>query len=368
MASSRSSWPSFATYGEFLYSRYALGEDEGAVNLLGKKDAYLREAHGRYERPIVFERWTYPNENFDRHTYQKGATVLNMLRWVLGDGAFRGAMTHFLEKHAFQPVDTHDLIDAIKEATRQNIDWFFDQWIYRAGHPNFDISYQWSESAGTIALRVRQSGEFFRMPVQIGIHTASERRSETFWLESKDETFEIASVEMPLLIRFDEGNYLLKKWSFDKSTEELLYQLDRDDVIGRMWVASELGAHPALEKTARRDPFWSVRRAALEALGKAADVELLRERAFDENGKVRVAALRLLGELESAEHASFFMERFEADDSYLAQAEAVKALGRIVDASRRQVLEKAATMESPRDVIATAARAALEALEKGSQD
>ena len=79
MASSRSSWPSFATYGEFLYSRYALGEDEGAVNLLGKKDAYLREAHGRYERPIVFERWTYPNENFDRHTYQKGATVLNML-------------------------------------------------------------------------------------------------------------------------------------------------------------------------------------------------------------------------------------------------------------------------------------------------
>ena len=351
---------SFATYGEYLYSRHALGEDEGAVNLLGKKDAYLREARTRYERPIVFPRWTYPNENFDRHAYQKGAAVLNMLRWVLGDAAFRGAMTHFLEENAFQPVDTHDLIDAIKEATGQNIDWFFEQWIYRAGHPRFDVSYQWSESSGTIALRVLQTGELFRMPVQIGVHTRSERRSEKIWLESIDATFEIASTEKPLLVRFDEGNYLIKEWTFEKSTEELLYQLEKDDVIGRMWAAAEIGDQPALRKTARSDPFWGVRRAALEALGEAASVELLKAGALDENSKVRVVALRLLGERERVELAAFFIDRFEGDDSYLAQAEAVRALGKVADASSRSFLERAAAMDSPRDVIASAARAALE--------
>ena len=328
--------------------------------MLGKKDAYLREARTRYERPIVFPRWTYPNENFDRHAYQKGAAVLNMLRWVLGDGAFRGAMTHFLEENAFQPVDTHDLIDAIKEATGQNIDWFFEQWIYSAGHPRFDVSYQWSESTGTIALRVRQKGELFRMPVQIGVHTRSERRSEKFWLESKDETFEIASTEKPLLVRFDEGNYLIKEWTFDKSAEELLYQLENDDVIGRMWAAAELTDHRALEKAARSDPFWSVRVAALEALGKTASVEFLKPRALDGNSKVRVVALRLLGELERVELAPFFIECFEGDDSYLVQAEAVRAFGKVADASARSFLERPAALDSPRDVIASAARAALE--------
>ena len=70
-----------------MWAAHDLGAEEGAVNLLNKKKAYLREAHTRYERPIVFDRWRYPNENFDRHTYQKGATVLHMLRQQMVEAA-----------------------------------------------------------------------------------------------------------------------------------------------------------------------------------------------------------------------------------------------------------------------------------------
>ncbi|MFQ5770165.1 MAG: M1 family metallopeptidase, partial [bacterium] len=66
---------SFATYSEYLFSRHDSGEDEGAVNLLEKKNAYLRETHTRYIRPIVFDRWRYPNDMFDAHLYPKGAVV-----------------------------------------------------------------------------------------------------------------------------------------------------------------------------------------------------------------------------------------------------------------------------------------------------
>lgn len=354
---------SFATFGEHLFSRHDLGEDEGAVDLLEKKNAYLREARERYTRPIVFERWTHPNDNFDRHTYQKGAVVLAMLRSLLGEAAFRRATQHFLEKHQFQPVDTHDLVHAFEEATGRSLGWFFDQWVYRAGHPVLDISYDWTEVTGRLVVRVRQENEeIYRLPVRIGVHTASERLSEDFWIDERDARLELGVDEKPVLVRFDEGNVLLKEWSFEKSEAELVYQLQNDDVVGRMWAASELDSHPPLMEAARDDPFWAVRRAALESLGAEAPVDLVKASALDPSSKVRATALRLLGDRRSREHLSFFRERFRADDSYVARAEALRAIGKTGDPSAVPVLEEAARIDSPRDVIETAARRALEEL------
>ena len=75
------------------------------------------------------------------------------------------------------------------------------------------------------------------------------------------------------MVRFDGGNYLLKEWFFDKSSDELHFQLNNDDVIGKMWAASELvkfenvpGVTENLSELAVNDPFWAVRREALESL------------------------------------------------------------------------------------------------------
>ena len=366
---------SFATYGEYLFTRSDLGDDEGAVNLLAKKEDYLREARERYLRPIVFRRWNYPNDNFDRHTYQKGAVVLSMLRFVLGDGAFRTSIAHFLDGHAFQSVDTHDFIDAIKESTGQNLEWFFDQWIYRPGHPVLEITREWSAAGRTVSLRVRQvqdtSGHVpvFTAPIDVRIETQRSKATHRIWLSKADETFELEADAAPLLVRFDEGNTLLKEWTFPKSVSELLYQLRNDDVIGRMWAASELGGRTtdalvvaALEGSARTDPFWAVRRAAVEALdsgASAAATETLKAACLDANSRVRVSALRALGNSRDPQLAPFFERRFRADDSYLAQAEAVLGLGKTGERSALSVVEEARTMRSPRDVVARAAREAL---------
>jgi aminopeptidase N len=148
---------SFATYSEYLYSRHDRGEDEGAVNLLGKKNSYLREAHNKYIRPIVFNRYNNPWNIMDSHSYPKGATILHMLRFVMGDKPFFRSLQHFLEKHSFQAVDTHDLMKAVKESSGQNLDWFFEQWIFKPGHPVFDINYQWNESTRKLKLRIIQT-------------------------------------------------------------------------------------------------------------------------------------------------------------------------------------------------------------------
>ncbi|MBN8730141.1 MAG: HEAT repeat domain-containing protein [Acidobacteria bacterium] len=359
-------WPhtwlneSFATYYEYVYMKHLLGEDEGAFNLLGKKLAYFTEARKRYMRPIVLDRWDWPNDNFDRHTYQKGGVVLAMLRSLMGDEPYRRSITHYLKKHAFGSVDTHDFQVAIREASGQVLDWFFEQWIFRAGHPVLEVSYTWQP--GTIELRVVQKqSQPFAMPVSIGITTAAGKQLHPLWLRKSDETFSIPSAGRPLLVHFDEEEVLLKEITFAKSKPELLYQLTHDNAIGRIDAAAALKSllpdeqvAAALRGTAEKDPFWAVRREAIFQ-GRA---EFLRTRAAqDRSSAVRVAALAALGERKDASLAPFFEERFRVDDSYLAQAEAVRALGKL--GGHDALLRKAAAMKSPHDVVAIAAREAL---------
>ncbi len=370
---------SFGTYSDYLYALHDKGEDEGAYNLLRKKNQYLREAHTRYMRPIVFDRYNRPHDNFDSHTYPKGACVLHMLRFILGDKPFFRTLKHFLHKHEFQAVDTHDFMIAVKEVTGQNLDWFFEQYIFQPGHPVFDISYTWDKNSQKLILKVVQTQDtsqgipVYTMPAIIGITTAEKKISEKVWIKQKEQVFEFPIKTKPLLVRFDEGNYLLKEWTFDKNQDELLYQLKNDDVIGRGWAASEIAKFGddsrsinSLIDRAQNDGFWAVRRNAVDTLGilkKKEHIDLFKEKCEDSNSSVRVAALGILGDYEEKELITFFRKRFKEDDSYLAQAEALRAIGKCGDRSQLSFLKEAAQMTSPRNVIQRAADWAIKKIE-----
>lgn len=366
---------SFGTYSDYLYTRHDKGEDEGAFDLLRKKNQYLREARTRYIRLIVFNRYNRAQDNFDSHTYPKGAVVLHMLRLIMGDKPFFRTLQHFLHKHEFQVVNTHDFMVAIKDVIGQNLDWFFEQCIFKPGHPVFDVSYTWDEENKKLKLKIIQTQDtskgipVYKIPVIIGITTTEKKQSEKVWLNQKEEVFEFPIKEKPLMVRFDEGNYLLKEWKFEKSLDELLYQLKNDDVIGRMRAGSELEKFIDNSRTvdglidrAQNDKFWAVRRIAVEILGKIKRKEhmaLFKEKCIGKNSKVRITALRVLGKYKDSRLISFFRERFKKDDSYLAQSEALSSLGMCGDRSQLPFLEEAVKMKSPRDLIKRAANQAI---------
>jgi aminopeptidase N len=373
---------SFGTYSDYLWTRHESGEDEGAWALLGKKNAYLREARTRYRRPIVFNRYERPHDNFDSHTYPKGACILHQLRFILGDESFFRALGAFLDAYAFEPVDTHDFMKTVKEVTGRNMDWFFEQYIFSPGHPVFEISSSWDAGDGQMHLRVAQVQDrdhgvpIYRTPLQIGIVTASGKTVETVWLENEQDVFVFESREEPLLVRFDEGNWLLKEWTYVKSVEELLYQARHDDVIGREWAVRELGRSgsnarvgAALAMIAGEDPFWAVRLAAIETIATAdgrAAIEPFQTAVTDANSQVRRAAIRILGGMDDQAMVPLFRSRFEADDSYQVQAEALRAIGRTGDRSQLGFLRQASETPSYRDVIRRAAMWAIEELAGGA--
>jgi len=374
---------SFGTYSDYLYRRFLMGEDEGAVDLRGKLNAYLREAKTRYIRPIVSDRYDAPGEMFDAHTYPKGARVLHMLRSILGDERFFKTLSHFLHRYAFDAVDTADFIRSVKTVTGQNLDWFFDQWLYKPGHPVFALDGAWDETGRAYRLKIAQVQDFsrgvpvFRVPADVKIVLPGRTDVRKIWIEKREESFSFPLETKPLLVRFDPDNVLLMEAAFPKESGELAYQLAHDDVIGRMDAAAALAAVgdvpssvAALAASLRTDPFWAVRKSALEALARMRPKDgpaIFLEASRDADAQVRAAALAALGDLGERSRLDFYMDVFRTDPSVRVRVEALAAVGKTGDASAVPFLKQAAAVPSYRHMIRRAAEAALEKAEQAGK-
>jgi aminopeptidase N len=374
---------SFATYSEYLWTRHDKGEDEGALNLEDKKASYLEEARTDYIRPIVFDRFNQPWEVMDGHSYPKGATVLHMLRFVMGDAAFFRTLSKFLEQFAFRSADTHDFMTTVKDVTGENLDWFFDEWLMKPGHPVFDVSWSWDGSAKKVRLKVRQVQDLdknipvYKIPVLIGLHDGERSATEKVWIDEKEEVYEFAAARKPVSVEFDQGHNLLKELVFEKPAGELVFDLGRGDAVTRIWAARELAklldspaVLPALSDSARKDAFWAVRRTAIESLsasGWGGLPALLKACAIDENSRVRASAVRALGKTGDRELAPFYKSLFPRETSYVVQGEILSAIGKCGRTIDRTFLKQASALKSPRNVLKRNADAAIKNIEEASK-
>jgi len=374
---------SFATYSDYLYKRYDWGEDEAAYDLLRKKNAYLREANNRYMRPIVFNRYENPGQNFDSHAYPKGANVLHMLRFVLGDDTFFRVISQFLHHFEFQAVSTQDFMRCVKEVSGLNMDLFFEQFLFHPGHAVFEVTKNWNESTKTLGLEIKQTQDkwedvpIYTIPVNIGFYHKDGKRVEKIALKDRVEKFEFKFDTVPLMVRFDEGNHLLKELTFIKTEEELLFQVENDDVPGRLWAIDQLKAFSSSPKTiqkwtelAKRDNFWAVREAAVQHLSEfheSNSKEVFLHAISDSNSKVRAASIKALGQLKDPSMIRDFKSIYETDDSFLVRAEALIAIGENGNASHLRFLNEAAKVRSPRNTLKNAAEKSIELISNSNQ-
>ena len=59
----------------------------------------------------------------------KGAAILNMLRYAIGTDAFDGAMRTFAQKFALKPATVADFRSLCEQISGQQLGWFFSQWL-----------------------------------------------------------------------------------------------------------------------------------------------------------------------------------------------------------------------------------------------
>lgn len=144
----------FATYYAQIYLALTQGRDGMISDWLNMRNEVLYQ---KWEwRPVVNRQYSDPEEQFDHRAYFKAAWVLRMLREELGDALFRKCIQTYLQKHKFQNVITSDFTAVVEEVSGKPFDRFFDQWLYRPGHPEVSIEYNWDEKTKLAKLTVTQ--------------------------------------------------------------------------------------------------------------------------------------------------------------------------------------------------------------------
>ena len=76
---------------------------------------------------------------FDTLTYTKGGAVLRMIEQWLGAERFRDGIRRYLQAHAYGNTETHDLWDALEEASGQPVRRIMDAWIFQPGYPAIEV-------------------------------------------------------------------------------------------------------------------------------------------------------------------------------------------------------------------------------------
>ncbi|MCO6161203.1 M1 family aminopeptidase [Flavobacterium sp. NRK F7] len=108
-----------------------------------------------------------------RLTYNKGAMVVHMLRWKMGDTAFFQAIKNYLADSnlAYKYAITTDLKSHLETVYGSSLDEFFNDWLYGQGYPTYTISAQnWGVGQAKITVSQTQSDasvSYFEMPLEI---------------------------------------------------------------------------------------------------------------------------------------------------------------------------------------------------------
>jgi aminopeptidase N len=315
--------------------------------------------------------------------YPKGALVLRMLLAYLGPERFWASLHLYLTRHTLGNATTDDLRQAVLDATGENLDWFWSEWIYGAGHPQLTVAAAYDSSTHALTLSVKQTqrdsvltdtsgvryetARVFKLPVAVRVGTPGGDLVRRVELASRDQTVAIAGLAgPPTMVVFDDGNRILKELVFDQPAAWLATQLRRDaDLWNRAWAIEQLVKHPAdstalaaLAWAASSADYFLTRAEAAEGLGQFAApgaMAPLEAALHDTSAAVRRAAIAALGQHGGTRAAELARVTFRADPSYEVRAAALTALVRADSTARDSAVAWGLASASYQDVIQGAA-------------
>jgi aminopeptidase N len=374
----------FATFGETMWTENHFPKDQSEYQRWTDARHWFASAN-LYSKPIVRYDFSDSSE-FDGNAYTKGGWVLYMLRQQLGEDAFNGALKHYLEVNHGKNVVTADFVKAVEEVTNSDVDQFFNQWVYGAGAPKFDISYAYDNSKHQVAVNVKQTQKvegrvgLFRVATDVEITTAAGAHLYPIVVSKQTEIFSLPASSEPLMVLFDKGGNILQKAEFHKEKKEWLYQLknaadfsDRADAAVALRTLKEDAGHSdgkteaknddviaGLADAATNDKAWGVRAVAAESLGEIGGPDAAKKLIAALNSAkepwLRARMVAALGDFKDDKDVVAKLESVaQQDTSYRTRAAALQALGKLKAPDAFAVLSAAIAAESPDDFLRNAA-------------
>ncbi|MBL0355905.1 MAG: hypothetical protein IPP72_03030 [Chitinophagaceae bacterium] len=363
---------SFAAYFSALYNEYKNGFEEFQTYTRGTID--LPTINGDWNagirRPIVTNLFDDTNTMLnDNYAISRGPQVLHMLRKHIGEANWWKAINLYLKTNAYKSVETRDFQQAVEQTTGENMDWFFDQWIYKIGLPVFEVSKKYDAAKKQLSITLKQTQTidtitaypkvlYFKGKMDIAI----DNQLKQVWIENKAEnvfTFSVATE--PKLINVDYGNTWIKEIKFEKTTDELIYQMLNDkDITGRNVALSQLAGTVSTETTSPPEKqkiivafqdlasstiFWRLRQSALVQIRRnqkpfdARTIEILKGIISKESSWFKSTAIGVLGFSNDAQYAEIYQLALK-DKSDRVIFNAATALAKTKKPGTFKILEK----------------------------
>ncbi len=198
----------WASYMEALYAERLGGS--------GEYRSYMMDM-AYYGGGTIFVEDPFNEPVFAGIVYNKGAWVLHMLRNVMGNDLFFPAVRAYLidQQFSYKAATTEDFQAVMEQFYGASLQWFFQQWIYGSGYPQYYYDW-WYEQRGdqyvtTVAIEQVQNGQVFTMPVDLMLMTIPGPVRDTVQVfnDRRFQTFQFVTDKKPAGVSFDPEDWIL---------------------------------------------------------------------------------------------------------------------------------------------------------------
>jgi aminopeptidase N len=212
----------FATFNEAIWVESNLGYKEYKKNIIFEAQKYLRKNPGW---AIYQKSWDVSSPDnavlFNEEiSYSKAGCVLHLLRYVLGDSVFFDCLHQYATFPNFKygNISTEQFVSFISLSSGQDLNWFFDEWVYKPNHPIYQNNYHIDEAGNgkwkvnyTIN-QIQKNAGFFKMPVELRVTFTNGK--DTIIQVNNDYNLQMYSFDFknePKTVSFDPNNQIVLK-------------------------------------------------------------------------------------------------------------------------------------------------------------
>jgi len=211
----------FATYLTLLATEHYQGRDAFVAGLRRSRESVWAGEERDPQETVVHDNLSDMSQVLSGLQYQKGAWILHMLRWEIGDDLFWEGIQEFYRRYRDSTASTADLVRLMEELSGQELSWFFDQWLHRTPSPEVDGSWRYDSASGRVEVELEQTqpGAPYLLNLEIGITEAAAEnpRIEVIRMTEKQQRFQLEVGEEPLSLSLDPNTWVLVRARFEEA-------------------------------------------------------------------------------------------------------------------------------------------------------
>ncbi len=158
----------FATYLTHVYNQHFYGEEKFQADLQRDRERIIRYSKQKLT-PVIDTTVTDYIKLLNTNSYQKASWFLHMLRNKVGDENFFKGLRKYYTDFQNSTALTQDFQNVMETVSGKDLDRFFQQWLWQAGHPVLEMD--WKQSSGNLYISIQQvqKESLFSFPLKIQI-------------------------------------------------------------------------------------------------------------------------------------------------------------------------------------------------------